>query len=293
MKSRNAKYEIQYSMKTSLFLLISTALVMISCSPGELKKMEADASAAEPVAALASAHTPPDLPVPGHDTYAGENVKLIKTADYRFEVANVKTSTEAIETAIRKYPAYISGSNLRLADEVLENSISIRIQSEFFHDLLKDIDGQALFVNHREVKTADVSKEFVDLESRLKTKREVEARYSAILRSKAGTVEELFEAESKIGALHEEIEATISRMNFLKSQVSYSTINLEYYQKIAGKIAASGDETTSGQFIKAIATGWRTTLTVIIALTYLWPFFVIAAIVATIYFLRHKKAPVA
>jgi hypothetical protein len=133
----------------------------------------------------------------------------------------------------------------------------------------------------------------VDLESRLKTKREVETRYTNILRSKAGTVEELFEAESKIGALHEEIEATISRMNYLKSQVSYSTINLEYYQKVVEQIAGSDEETTFDQFHKALTSGWNVLVGVIIALVYLWPLFIIAGIVAMIYFLRHRKTRIA
>jgi len=285
-------------MKTSLILLLFVAIVVMSCSTGALeKKAETDAIAAEPVAAV-QAHVTPhangtaDLPAPGRDPYAGENVKLIKTVDYRFEVASVKASSEAIETAIRKYPAYISGSNLRLEDHLLENSMSIRIQSEFFHDLLKEIDGQAIFVNHREVKTTDVSKEFVDLESRLKTKREVEERYANILRSKAGTVEELFEAESKIGALHEEIEATVSRMNYLKSQVSYSTINLEFYQKVVEQAAASDEETISDRFGKALTTGWSVILGVIIALAYLWPLYVIAGVVAVFYFMRYRKTRV-
>src|SRR6187431_2901104 len=144
--------------------------------------------------------------VPSTDLYSNGNVKLIKTVNYRFEVSNVKKSTEAIELAVRKYPAYVSSSDLQLENPILENKITIRVQNEYFQDLLKEIDLQAQFVNFRNVKTNDVSKEFVDLESRLKTKREVEARYTEILRKNAGTIEELLSAEQQIGKLHEEIE---------------------------------------------------------------------------------------
>ncbi|MBL0742017.1 DUF4349 domain-containing protein [Chryseolinea lacunae] len=162
------------------------------------------------------------------DGYVDPRAKLIKSVNYRFEVGNMKQSSEAIEVAVKKYPAYVSTSSLQFENMMLENKITIRIQNEYFFELLKDIDGQALHVDFRNVSSTDVAKEFVDLESRLKTKREVEARYGEILRKKAGTIEELLNAEQKIGELHEEIEATVSRINYLRDQVSSSTINLEF-----------------------------------------------------------------
>lgn len=208
--------------------------------------------------------------VPKNDLYSDGKTKLIKEANYRFEVKNVKESTAAIETAIRKYPAYISSSSLKLENPLLENKMTIRIESEYFNDLLQDIDKEVIFVNVRDVSTEDVSKEFVDLESRLKTKREVEARYMNILRSKAGTIEELLEAEKQIGALHEEIEATISRMNYLKDQVRYSSINLEFYQAISEKVAAN-EETVSGKFKEALSAGLDGVVAVGLGLAVIWP----------------------
>jgi len=209
-------------------------------------------------------------PSPKSDLYSDGKTKLIKEANYRFEVKNVKESAAAIETAIRKYPAYIASSSLKLENPILENKMTIRIQTEYFNDLLQEIDKQVIFVNTREVNTEDVSKEFVDLESRLKTKREVEERYMAILRNKAGTIEELLNAERQIGALHEEIEATISRINYLKDQVSYSSINLEFYQTITEKISETG-ESTSNKFKSALSAGLQGIVTIGIAIAFIWP----------------------
>ncbi|SKC85919.1 DUF4349 domain-containing protein [Ohtaekwangia koreensis] len=229
---------------------------------------------------------------PHEDLYSNGKVKLIKTVNYRFEVENVKKASENIEAAIKKYPAYIASSNLRLENPILENKLSIRVQSEYFYELLKEIDKQPRFVNFRDVSTNDVSKEFVDLESRLKTKREVEERYMDILRKKAGTIEELLHAEQQIGELHEEIEATISRMNYLKEQVSYSTINLEFYQTVSEEISAADTIGMKDNFLDALKTGWQGLLTVILGITYIWPILLIAGL--TIIYLKfiRKKQPV-
>ena len=256
-------------MKHLIFSLIMISMMLISCG----QKLAESTSSADSVtgedqvrAQLAATPTP--------DLYSDGKTKLIKTVDYRFQVDDVKKSTEAIESAIRKFPAYISASNLRLENPILENKITIRVQSEYFNDLLKEIDKEAKFVNFRDVKTDDIAKEFVDLESRLKTKREVEARYAEILRSKAGTIEELLKAEEQIGSLHEEIEATVSRMNYLSEQVRYSTINLEFYQTINQEVTAMDEPSVTSQLFKGLSAGWAGVLNVIIGVAYIWPFII-------------------
>lgn len=218
--------------------------------------------------------------------FANQNARLIKKADYYFKVNDVRKSSEAIEQTLVKYPAFISSSNLELANGKIQNEITIRVQSEYFNELLKEIDKMALYVHYRNVSTADVSKEFVDLESRLKTKREVESRYTEILRKKAGTIEELLEAEKQIGALHEEIEATISRINFLKDQVGYSTINLKFYQETDHQL--SEQETLAAQFANAFTSGFNGLVVIGLVLTNLWPLLFLIIIFLLIWRFKSK-----
>jgi len=269
------------------FFILSIFLITLSCS--EKKEMVS----ADTVTEIVEVGLDPAKVqnIPRTDLYSNGKTKLIKTLNYRFEVENVNKSTEAIEAAVKKYPAYISSSKLHLENPVLENRITIRVQNEYFQDIIKDIDQQAKFINFRDVTTDDVAKEFVDLESRLKSKREVEARYMDILRKKAGTIEELLDAEQKIGELHEEIEATISRINYLKEQVSYSTINLEFYQTITQELTVTQEVTRKEEFTTALSTGWNGVVSVGIALTYLWPIFFIGILVGLGYkYMQKRKA---
>jgi hypothetical protein len=268
------------------FTVIILAVFFASCAA---KKMESEAAETVALDEVAAAATNPSQDLPKLDLYSDGKTKLIKKLNYRFEVADVKKSTEAIELAVKKYPAYISSSKLKLENPLLECSLTVRIQSEYFQDILKDIDQQAKFVNFRDVSTDDVSKDFVDLESRLKTKREVEARYAEILRKKTGTVEELFEAERQIGELHEEIEATISRINYLKEQVSYSTLNLEYYQTVAQEVIAGDKVKTGKEFTDALAAGWNGVVNVSLVFVYIWPLLVIGLFAGTYYRFSWKK----
>lgn len=256
----------------NLMLFSLIGIVLLSCSQ---KRIESSTNDIEQASDIKSQVTP----ALARDLYSNTNEKIIKSAEYRFQVTNVKKSQEAIEMSVRKHLAFVSSSSLKLENPMLEAHIVIRVPSEYFEDLLKDIDAQAIYINERKITADDVAKEFVDLESRLQTKREVEQRYAEILRKKAGTIEELLKAEQKIGELHEEIEATISRINYLKDQVRYSTINLEFYQTVSQEVAQVSSRPGFGKrFSEAIASGLAGALEIVIGLTYLWPLFIVSLI---------------
>jgi Domain of unknown function (DUF4349) len=269
-------------MKTNYIVLTALTFLLFCCAN---RKTE-DTTTSPDVSSQAKAS---DLlsDLPQNDLFEESRIKLTRSADYRFEVTSVKKSTEAIEAALRKYPAYISSSRLHLENPILENKVVIRVQSQYFNDLLKDIDTQAVFVNFRNVLTDDVSKEFVDLESRLKTKREVQERYTEILRKNAGTIKELLEAERTIGELQEDIEVTTGKLNYLKNQVRLSTINLEFYQTVVEKIYTSQEISLGSKFINAMTTGMNVVVNVAIGLTYLWPLAILGG--AGLYVIKRKR----
>lgn len=272
-----------------LFLPVAAAIVLSCGQRKESGESISDYETAAPEVKSEAPAVPAANASPGSkDLYAGLNRNIIKKAHYRFSVADVHKTAEVIETAILKWPAYIETSSLTLDDQVLQSKMTIRIENEYFAECLKAVDKQALSIDFRNISTDDVSKEFVDLESRLRTKREVEARYTEILRKKAGTIEEVLQAEQQIGALHEEIEATIRRLNYLKDQVGYSTIELEFYQPVTMQAPVKEEaETFRQRFIIALNTGWTALTTIVLAVTYLWPLLLAGGI--TLVFLKLRK----
>lgn len=268
------------------FVLLCPIILIAACSTNTTEQAATADFEAKEVSMVSQPSSQQEL---SRDLYSNGKTKLIKTLNYKFEVENVHKTTEAIETAVKKYSAYISDSKLKTEYSSIKNILVIRVQNDFFHDLIKDIDQHAKVIHHRDITTQDVAKEFVDLESRLKTKREVEQRYTEILWKKAGTITELLEAEQKIGELHEEIEATISRINYLKDQVSYSTINLEYYQTITQQLADVDDHSIGRDFKEALWVGWNGIVAFALVLAYIWPVIVLGIGVGLFYWFRKRK----
>jgi hypothetical protein len=225
------------------------------------------------------------------DLYSDGRSKMIKTAECRFQVADMKKSKEVIVSFVKKYSAYVESTNLEFQNPMLEEHMTVRVLNSYFEDLLNEITSQAIYVNYQKVNTDDVSKDFVDLESRLKTKREVQKRYEEILRHKTGTLEELLKTEKQIGELQEEIEATVSQINFLSEKVRYSTIKLEIYQVVEQQIAdATPNSGLFRKFSRAFFAGLTSLIDVLVGLTYLWPFVVLVSGALLIWKKRKRTA---
>jgi hypothetical protein len=228
--------------------------------------------------------------LPSNDLYSDGSSELIKTAELRFQVSDLKNSREQIDLAIRKYSGFIASSDLKYENPVLEEHLTIRVLSIAFEPLLREIEHQAAYVNFRKVTSDDVEKEFVDLESRLKSKREMEQRYADIVRSKAKSMEELLKAEREIGKLHEEIEAVVSRINFLRDQVRHSTIKLEIYQIMEQQtLSMVNSKGLGSKFLRAFTTGWQGLTSVFVGIVYVWPIAVFGVPISYFLWFRRRR----
>lgn len=205
---------------------------------------------------------------------------IIKTANYKFQVENVDSSTKRIERLVVPYKAFIADMNLVATSSEVSNNLVIRVPSQNFEELIETLGKEALFTNFKRISADDVTEEFVDIESRLKTKKEVRDRYVDILKSKAKTVADVLKAEEQIRILQEEIEAKEGRLKFLQSRVSMSTINLEIYQQVDYK--ETPDTYEKPYVIQAkqgLSNGWTLVTTLTLFLINIWPIVIVAVLI--------------
>ncbi len=198
--------------------------------------------------------------------------KIIRTADYKIQVEDVEKSTALIEDMVKSNGGFISKMNLTSNSYTINNQFIIRVQNNKFNELVKAISSQALFTNYKTINSLDVSEEFVDIEARLKTKREVRDRYVDILKNKAKTVAEVLNAEEMIRKLQEEIEAKEGRLRFLQNKVSLSTVNLDIYQKVSYTPQPDVYEDSFLADLKdGFMNGWSIVTGLLLVLVNLWP----------------------
>ena len=206
--------------------------------------------------------------------------KVIKTSELVIEVSDFEEALLKIKSYAKNNKAYISDENQYNQTYQISSSLIIRVPKEKFDLLLDSISLIAKAVNSKSIHMQDVTAEFIDIESRLKNKKEVELQYRELLK-KAGSISEILEVNEHLRIVREEIEAKEGRLKYLSSQVNYSTINLTVSQNL--------EQTYTGFFGKigkALAGGWKGLLNFIVGLVYLWPFLIILTII--IWFVRKK-----
>jgi hypothetical protein len=205
---------------------------------------------------------------------------IIKTANYKFQVENVEQSTKRIEAFATKHQAFIADMNLVTTSSSITNSVIIRVPSKNFETLIENLGKESIFTNFKRISAQDVTEEFLDIETRLQTKKEVRDRYVDILRNKAKTVEDVLKAEEQIRILQEEIESEEGRLKYLQNRVSLSTINLEIYQKVDYK--ETPDTYEKPYVVKAkdgLSNGWRIVTRFSLFVLNIWPIILIGLLI--------------
>jgi hypothetical protein len=216
--------------------------------------------------------------------------KIIKEADIKFEVDDYIESRKKLQDIINKWGAYISKEDERYTNFQITNTIIIRVLSENFEKLINDIGAVSAKVDYKTINAYDVTEEYVDIESRLKTKREVEKRYYEILR-KAYKIDEILEVENEIRKIREEIEAAEGRLKYLNDRVSYSTVTLTIYQQAQYKYRPEHRSNFFERFYKGLDKGWKGLLSFVIGLAHIWPLLLAMGIAAYFIFryLRRER----
>jgi hypothetical protein len=207
--------------------------------------------------------------------------KLIKTGDIEFETEDLTKTNSKIKKAIKKFGGYIASESEDKYSLKISQKIEIRVPAKNFDKLLKEISKGVKHFDSKNIHVKDVTEEFVDVQARLKTKKELETRYLQLL-NKANSVSEILNIEREIGALRADIESFEGRLKYLKDQVSFSTLDVYFYKTLDFEY-----EHQFGKKIKdGFGNGWENLIYFFIGLINIWPFILI--IIVLTYFVRKK-----
>lgn len=214
-----------------------------------------------------------------------ESLKIIKNAQCRFKVTNLDSASTIAQGLIKEKMGYVADMKYTQNDYKLENKIIFKVPAASFESTINELTKLADFIDYKNISTTDVSDEYVDLQTRLITKKEVKKRYDQILRSKAKTVEEVLQTEEKLRILQEEIESAQGRLKLLSHKVGYSNIQLELYQTVEYREEpVVYKKTFSDKAGKGFENGWAIITTLLLILVNIWPLLIIA--VATFFFYK-------
>lgn len=208
--------------------------------------------------------------------------KLIKNGSIEFEVRDVGATKKSITQLTSDFGGYISSDNQNNYSGTPRYEQTVRVPSEKLDEFMSKVEDLARNVDAKNISTQDVTEEFIDVETRLKTKKALEERYLELLKQ-ARAVKDLVEVETQLANVRAEIESMEGRLKYLNNQVSFSTVTVTYYQ------AVSGNNSFGYRLSRTFGAGWDNFLSFIIGLFEAWPFVIIAGLVIWL-FVRWRRS---
>ncbi len=214
--------------------------------------------------------------------------KIIKNASLRYEAKDLQATHQQILNLTQSFKGMITSDNSGKTYNQLYRNLSVRIPTQNFQQFIDGVSQGVAYFDRKDITQQDVSEEFVDIEARLKAKRELEKRYLELLKQ-AKNVKEMLEIERELSSIREEIEAKQGRLNYLQNKVSLSTVNIEIYKYTA----ETGVTVSYGQkILNSFQEGWNGISVFLLGILSIWPLLLvlIIAILVIRRYLRKKRA---
>lgn len=197
--------------------------------------------------------------------------KIIKDGRIGLQVTNLQTAKKQIDSLVKVMGGYYANENLRNSDQVSGYELTIRIPVLNFEKFIYSAENNSAKILYKEIEARDVTEEFVDLESRLNSKRNSLARYNEILK-KANTVKDIIEIQNSIRILQEEIESSEGRLRYLNDCVNYSTLNLVLSTEKDFTYKPQKRDSFWEKFKESVVEGWFGMVDFILGIFSMWPF---------------------
>ncbi len=212
--------------------------------------------------------------------------KIVKTGNLRFETKDLEDTYNQIIKTTKALGGAIQDDNSGKDTETVYRNLIVRIPSQNFDAFIQNISKGVSYFDNKQISAEDVTAQYIDIDTRLNAKKALENRYLELLK-KANKVSEMLEIEAQLSSIREEIEAKQGQLNYLKNQISLSTVTIEFYKPIAQESGAT--ESYGAKIWNAIQSGFNSFSGFLIGLISIWPFVILFSFLSYFIYKRFLK----
>jgi len=286
-------------MKKILLPALLAGLILVACNNIQNKE-NVPATTDQAISSIEETPAPPDQeqekqkeisakPNVTPTANADWNRRIIRTAQLKLEVKELKQYYNPMRDRIRAVGGYIAGEELVENDFERQVRLSIRVPVDQFDAALEALSIQTEKTLERRITSQDVSEELVDTKARLQTKEQVRNRYKELL-SQSRSLDDILKMENEINQVQEQIERGAGRIQFLQHAAAYSTIEVTLVQKL-GEAPVITEPGRRNALLEAITTGWNFMRDLLLAVISIWPVWLVAVLVYLAIRRHRRKLP--
>jgi len=229
----------------SFILLIAVAALLLSAcgrganesfSPEYDYAMEAEAPAAEAYdyeERAVSANTVGAVPQISDATYVeGHTIEriVLMNADISIVVPDPITAMDEIMDMAQEMGGFVVDSNLRQVQldsglEVPNGNVTVRVPAERLEEVLDTIEGMATEVQSKNVSGQDVTRDYTDLQSRLRNLENAEAQLTEIMENAQNT-DDVLSVYYQLTSIREQIEVIKGQIRYYDESAALSAVTV-------------------------------------------------------------------
>lgn len=194
--------------------------------PGAFAGSTTGGDAADESSKIAQAPFPdvPQAPVAG----SGKVIKNI-SLEVRIKKDEFQRQFSRAGSLAEQFGGFVTNSQVSETDgELASGTLTIRIPSDRFEEAVGRLKGLGK-VTAEDRSGQDVSKEFVDLEARLKQAKAEEAFFLRLMDQAKG-ISDMIQVQSQLSGVQLRIEEIQGQLNYLKDQTALSTISVRIFE---------------------------------------------------------------
>ncbi len=151
--------------------------------------------------------------------------KIVKEGRLQVIVRNPAESSEKLRAIAQSFGGYVAGMDFEQNEKEQGAGVALRLPEAQFDDARAEIKKLAVRVVGETVEAADVTEEYVDLDSALRNYRAEEEQYLLILR-RADKVKDILEVSKQLADVRGRIEKATGHLRLLSHQVAMSSIHV-------------------------------------------------------------------
>ena len=161
----------------------------------------------------------------GHVEAADADHKLVRTVSMDATAQNPAETAEGVRAAVAKVGGYVEHAQIVGNGSRSSASITIRVPAVRLEQARAEIRNLNLHVENESTEAADVTRQYVDAEARIRNLRAQEAQYLLIMKS-AVRIKDLLEVSDKLSEVRSEIEQQQAEFQALSHQVETVALSL-------------------------------------------------------------------
>lgn len=296
----------------ALFVCFVIALIC-SCAPSQTSKEKSLSQSGQ-----SSDQSPAVSSSAAVETGSDTSRKFIRTADLRFRVPDVIKTTYKIEDIVRMNGGFVTFTNLAStvdyedsktisADSTLvtthftiNNSMTLRVPNTELDTTLKLIAPLIEFLDYRIIKATDVGLDLLSNRLTQQRTQKHDDRLSKVVDAQGNKLKDITSASESILYSQEKADQALISNLSLKDQISFSTINLQLYQRPSVKYSLVANQKNIREYepgfwkkaADALRTGFDVFKIFILFLLQIWWLILLIAVAFFIYpKIRKRKTP--